>query len=103
MALLSIVSPRDDLLTPSISELRHYKGDALEQQTAKLLVRVKALGCTPRALPAVDSIEELEWYIECNSLQKEIALLHARGGCGKPPDLDKMGVEGLAEHWAKVT
>ena len=104
LELLSVVSPGDALLSPSISELRHYKLEELEKQTGKLLLRVKAFGCKPRALPAFDStVEKLQRYVECNSLQKQIALLHARGGCGKPPDLDKMGVEGLAEHWAKVT
>ena len=102
--LLSIVSPGDALMTPGMPELRHYTVDALEKQTLRLLSRVRALGCRPRALPEFDSTaDELDLYMKCNSLHKQIARLHAAGGCSDAPDLDRMGAEGLAGYWAKAT
>ena len=111
--LLSIVSRKqglnEPLLTPAINELREYTVKALEKHTAQLLQALNSypLQCKPRPLPSFEAatVEELESYVECNSLHRQIVHLltndSIHGGAPKP--LNTMGVEQLQAYWAQLT
>jgi hypothetical protein len=112
--LLCIVSRKqglnEPLLTPAINELREYTVEALEKHTAKLLQALNSyplLQCKPRPLPSFEAatVEELESYVECNSLHRQIVHLLTNDSIhgGAPKTLNTMGVEQLQAYWAQLT
>ena len=108
LELLQVVNREDPFLTQSIHEIKLYGTKELETHTQRLLRHLGRIssGCQPRPLPDFEkaSLDELESYVECNALHKQITLLHARGGCNKAPShLDRMGNEELAKCWAELT
>ena len=106
LELLQVVNREDPFLTQSIHEIKLYGTKELETHTQRLLRHLGGISCQPRPLPDFEraTLDELESYVECNALHKQITLLHARWGCNKAPShLDRMSNEELAKCWAELT
>ena len=108
LELLEVVRPDDQFLTPETYAELNAKVEKLEELTTKLTAHVveHVEGAIPRKLPKFDkaSMEALNSYKECNSLQRSIVMMIARqGSVGQVPNFDEMGLNQLEEFWSKIT
>eukprot|EP00966_Prymnesium_polylepis_P050045 1158614-Prymnesium_polylepis.2 len=112
--VIAVMVPDDAMLTPGIDVVKHYKldgptdqGPTLKSHTQRLLGHVGKLNLRvkPRKLPSfTGSVEELEFYITCDSLHRAIAAEHARqGDRGRAISLDQKSVDELEQYWATLT
>ena len=112
--LIAVMVPNDAMLTPGIDVVKQYKldgptdrGPTLESHTQRLLGHVGKLDLrvAPRKLPSFTaSVEQLESYITCDSLNRAIAAQHARqGDRGGAILLDKKSAGQLEVYWDTLT